>query len=79
MLISFYEEYPLIKGNLEKLILVNHFTNLYLAADSHDNFLRSRDLATKFKPDLKEEHFHWWITLDEKEGYYFSPLILAKC
>ena len=73
MFISFYEEFPLAKGNLEKLTLVNHPTNLYLAADSYDNFSKSRDKARKIKPDLKENDSHWWITLPPEEGYYPSP------
>lgn len=70
MLISFYEEFP-TEENLQKLVLCDFPTKLYLAAHSLEEFKGIRARALKIKDDILDVIY--WPLLRKGEGYWLSP------
>lgn len=69
MRISFFEEYP-SKKNLEKLVLVNFPTNLFIGVPSLSKFQDVENVVGKNK-NVREVVY--WPLLKKEEGYWISP------
>lgn len=80
MIISFYEEYPDKKANLDKLKLLTFPTKLYIAAPSLKKFKEIENRILKDYPKQKKyiKEMAYWPVLTKKEGYWFSAFTQRK-